>query len=140
MLRAVLDANVYVSAVLRPEGPPGRIIDRFLREEAFDLVVAPTIVEETRRVFSYPKLRKLIRGNFDPELWLEDVVLLAEIVSGDYEITGVCPDPDDDKYLGVAVEGRAAFVVTGDQGFLSVEKYRDVRIVSPRAFLELLGD
>lgn len=139
MLRAVLDANVYVSALLGPDGPPGRIIDRFLREAAFELIVAPSIVEETLRAFSYPKVRKLIRSNVDPALWLEDIVMLAELVSGKYEVSGVCRDPDDDKYLGAAVEGRAAFVVTGDHGFLSIEEHWDVRVVSPRTFLELLG-
>lgn len=140
MLRAVLDANVYVSAIVGPGGPPGRIVDRFLRDAAFELIVTPGIVEETLRALSYPKVRKLVRGEVDPELWLENVVFLAEMVSGEREVSGVCRDPDDDKYLGAALEGRAAFVVTGDQGLLSIEEYGEVRIVSPRGFLSILGD
>lgn len=41
--------------------------------------------------------------------------------------------------LGAALEGRATFVVTSDQDCLSIEAYRDVRIVTWRTFLELLG-
>lgn len=84
-------------------------------------------------------MRKLIRSRIHPELWFESIVLLAEMVAGEYEVSGVCKDPDDDKYLAAAVEGRATFIVTGDQDFLSIEEYRDVHIVTPRAFLELLG-
>jgi predicted nucleic acid-binding protein len=51
----------------------------------------------------------------------------------------VCADPDDDKYVAAAIEGRAAFVVTGDRQFLSVAEYYGVRFVSPRTFLDLLG-
>jgi predicted nucleic acid-binding protein len=53
VLRAALDANVYISALLRPEGPPGRIIERFLRKVAFDIVLSPTIVDEVLRAFAY---------------------------------------------------------------------------------------
>jgi predicted nucleic acid-binding protein len=33
VIRAVLDANVYVSAAVRPQGPPGQIVDRLLRDD-----------------------------------------------------------------------------------------------------------
>jgi putative PIN family toxin of toxin-antitoxin system len=140
VLRAVLDANVYVSALLRPEGPPGRIIEQFLRKVAFDIVVSPTIVDEVLRAFAYPRVRRLIRGDVRPELWFEAILMLADLVSGDYAVSGVCADPDDDKYIGAAIEGRAAVIVTGDREFLALIEHDGVRIVSPRAFLDLLGD
>ena len=139
MLRAVLDANVYVSAVIRPEGPPGRIIERFLREAAFEIVVSSAIVEEVLRALAYPKVRKHIRGHVDPELWFEDIVVLAQFVAGEREKRGVSEDPDDDKYIAAAVEGRAAFVVSGDPDLLAINEYEGLRFVSPRAFLRLLG-
>ncbi|MBI3081368.1 MAG: PIN domain-containing protein, partial [Gemmatimonadetes bacterium] len=76
---AVLDANVYVSAVLHPEGPPGRILLRFLRDRAFEVVLSPAILEEVLRALRYPKIVKLLRRGVDPALWFEDVVVLADI-------------------------------------------------------------
>ena len=140
MLRAALDANVYISALLRPEGPPGRIIERFLRKVAFDIVLSRTIVDEVLRAFACPKVRRLIRGDARPELWFEDIVVLADLVSGDDAVSGVCADPDDDKYIGAAIEGRAALIVTGDRQLLALIEHDGVRIISPRAFLDLLGD
>jgi putative PIN family toxin of toxin-antitoxin system len=58
VLRAVLDANVYVSAYLRPEGAPGQIIERFLRDAAFELVVSAEIAAEVLHALAYPKVRK----------------------------------------------------------------------------------
>jgi hypothetical protein len=139
VLRAVLDANVYVSALLRPDGPPGLIIQRFLRGPAFEIILSPAISDEVLRALAYPKVRKRVRGGVDPELWFEDIVVLAEFVAGEYELPGVSEDPDDDKYIAAAVEGRAAFVVTGDPHLLALTEYGGVRIVSPRAFLDLLG-
>jgi putative PIN family toxin of toxin-antitoxin system len=139
VLRVVLDANVYVSAIIRPEGPPGRVVERFLRDSAFEIVLSPAIVEETLRALTYAKVRKYVRGTVDPQLWFEDIVLLAELVAGDYEMSAASVDSDDDKYLAAALEGRATLVVTGDPDLLALEAHQGVRIVNPRAFLALLG-
>lgn len=139
MLRAVLDANIYISAVIRPEGPPGLVIARFLRDAAFDIVLSPAIVDEVLRALSYPKVRGFIRSNIEPELWFEDIVVLADLVAGSWDASGVCADPDDDKYVGAALEGRAGFVVTGDRHLLALGEHERVRIVNPRRFLEVLG-
>jgi hypothetical protein len=40
LARAVLDANVYVSALIQPDGTPGRLMERFLRDEAFEVVLS----------------------------------------------------------------------------------------------------
>lgn len=139
MLRAVLDANVYVSAAVRPEGPPGRIIERFLRGAAFEVVLSPAVVEEVLRALAYPKVRRFIRGDVEPELWFEDIVVLADLVAGERVPPGVCEDPDDDKYIAAALERRATFVVTGDRKLLALKEHEGIRIVTPREFLDLLG-
>jgi putative PIN family toxin of toxin-antitoxin system len=138
VLRAVLDCNVYVSAIIRPEGPPGRIVDLFLRASAFDLVLSSAIRDEVIGALAYPKVRKSIRREVDPDLWFEDILLLARLVAGDYQVTGVSEDPDDDIYLAAAIEGRCSFIVSGDPDLLTLGEYEGVRIVTPRAFLTLL--
>lgn len=138
MLRAVLDANVFVSAFVRPEGPPGQIVESLLREQTFELVLSDAIVEETLRALEYPRVRKVARTRVEPGLWFEDLIVLAEFVSGEHTIPALSEDPDDDKYVAAAVEGRASFVVTGDPDLLTVREHEGVRIVSPRAFLDLL--
>jgi uncharacterized protein len=138
VLRAVLDCNVYVSAIIRPERPPGRIIERFVRTAAFDLVMSPAIRDEVLGALNYPKVRKSIRREVDPELWFEDVVLLARLVAGEHTVTGVSEDPDDDVYLAAAIEGRCSYVVSGDPDLLVLNEHEGIRIVTPRAFLGLL--
>ena len=138
MVRAVLDANIYVSAAVRAEGPPGRIIDRFLRGGAFEIVTSQAIVDEVVRALNYPKVRKYIRPGLDPELWFEDIVVLSDLVAVEHEFASASKDPDDDKYFAAAIEGRARFVLAGDSDLLDLKEYDGIRIVSPRVFLELL--
>jgi len=137
MLRVVLDANVFMSAYIRPEGP-GQIIERFVRDGAFEVVLTEPIVDEVLRSLSYPKVQKAARAKIDPELWFEDIVVLSQLVAGDVEIPPLCSDPDDDKYVAAAIEGRAAFVVTGDPDLLTLGEHDGIRIITPRAFLDLL--
>lgn len=139
MLRAVLDCNVYVSAIIRPEGPPGQIIERYLRASTFDLVMSPAIRDEVLRALAYPKVRKSLKRDVDPDLWFEDIVLLARMVAGDHKVTRVSEDPDDDIYIAAALEGRCTYIVSGDPHLLTIGEYESIRIVTPRAFLTLLA-
>lgn len=138
MLRAVLDANVYVSAYVRPEGAPGQVIERFLRHAAFELLLSREIAAEVLHSLAYPKVLKAARSRTEPELWFEDILVLAEMVAGEQPVARISADPDDDKYIAAAIEGRAAFVVSGDPDLLEIEQHQGVRFMTPRAFLDLL--
>src|SRR5262249_3831343 len=69
-VRAVLDANVFVSGLIRPQGPPGQILVRLLRDGAFELVVSPAILDELRRSLRYTKVRKYLHLEINQiDLW-----------------------------------------------------------------------
>ena len=139
MFRAVLDANVIISALIQPKGPSGRILTSLLQRNSFELVVSPTILAEVRRSFSYPKVRKYIKiSDEDIDLWVASIELIAQPVQGKLRIHAVAADPDDNKYIEAAVEGLAQFVVTGDKHLLSLKSYENIRIVTPRVFVDLL--
>ena len=141
MLRAVLDANVYASALVRPDGPPGRILQRLLADRAFEVVLSASIVVELRRCLDYPKLRKYIPLTDDEiDRWILALELIADTVTPSREVQAVPDDPDDDHLLAAALEGRAAFLVTGDRHVLAPGEYEGVRIVTPAEFLKILGE
>ena len=139
MLRAVLDANVFVSAAIRPEGPPGQILRRFLRDEAFELVMSPAIVTEIATALAYPAVRRCLHAPINASQWLDSILLLADLVEDGVFSSQVSQDPDDDKYLHAAVSGRASVIVSGDKHLLVLGDYEGIRIVQPREFLGVLG-
>ena len=141
MLRAVLDANVYASALVKPDGPPGRILHLLLADRALEVVLSRSIIIELRRCLEYPKLRKYIRLTDDEiDRWILALELIADVVTPDKEVRAVPDDRDDDHLLAAALEGRAAFLVTGDQHVLALGEYEGVRIVTPAGFLKILGE
>ena len=139
MLRAVLDANVFMSALIQPKGNPGRILKRLLETRAFSLVVSEAILRELRHSLEYPRVRK--RLALSEEELDEKIALLqfaAILVKGEVRNRVVTADPDDDKYIAAAQEGLATFLVTGDQDLLQLGRYGQIRILSPREFLAVL--
>ena len=140
MLRAVLDANVYASALVKPEGPPGRILQLLLAGRTFEVVLSRSILVELRRCLDYPKLRKYIRLPDDQiDRWILALELIADLVTPGGDVRAVPDDPKDDHLLSAAIEGRAAFLVTGDGHVLALRDYEGVRIVTPAEFLKILG-
>ncbi len=140
MIRAVLDANVFISALIRPEGPPGKILVAFVERRAFALLVSPAIIDELRRSLAEPRLGRHLRLTAqEREAWIASVENLAENVAGKRRMRVVEADPDDDKYFSAALEGEADVIVSGHRHVLDVGRYERIRVLTPRTFLEMLG-
>jgi putative PIN family toxin of toxin-antitoxin system len=139
VIRAVLDANIYVSACLRSQGPPGRILRLLVEEQLFQLVGSAAIFDEVRRSLRYPKIRRYLSLSPDEiDRWVIALALVAEPTEGCLKLRAVEKDPDDDKYLVAALEGRAEYLITGDSDLLELREYRGVSIVTAREFLRIV--
>lgn len=66
--------------------------------------------------------------------WLRGVLAAAEPVLIAERIVA-CRDPKDDKFLELAVNGRAHLVVVGDADLLALDPFRGIPIVTPAAFM-----
>ena len=132
-MRAVLDPNILIAALLSRTGPPAQIVSRWLAGE-FELVVSESLLAELRRALAYPKVRARVSADEASEF----VSLLAHAA-----ILGSDPptparrsvDPGDD-YLVALAEGERAVLVTGDRHLLDLA--RELPIETARAFLEIL--
>jgi putative PIN family toxin of toxin-antitoxin system len=47
----------------------------------------------------------------------------------------VCRDPKDDKFLDLAVSGRASYIITGDNDLLVLNPFEGIQVLSPSQFL-----
>lgn len=139
MIRAVLDANVFVSAVLSPTGIPGKIVSVWRHGEQIELVLSEAILKEIDRVLRYPRIVKRHRWpEAQVRAFIEDLARLAILTPGSRTPAVIAQDPPDNRYIECAVEGEADYIVSGDQHLLALGAYQSIRILSPRAFLEVL--
>lgn len=137
-MRAVLDANVFVSALLSKHGAPQAIISRW-QEDAFELLISDEILDKVRRVLHYPKIAQLHRlSNEEIKEFLALLRDEAHLIEPQ-ERLNVSPDESDNRYIECAVAGGAEFLVTGDKKhLLPLKGFRGVAFVSPAVFLTIL--
>lgn len=133
-MRAVLDPNILVSALLSGRGAPAELFRRWLAGD-FELVVSPGLLEELQRALAYPKLRARIPA--------DDAAELTELLRGAARHAEDPPerpqrssDPGDDYLLALA-ESERAVLVSGDRHLLELADRFPV--VSARSFLDSLG-
>jgi uncharacterized protein len=130
--RLVIDANVIVSAVLSAQGKS---------RQAFDLAIATMVVLMSDEVFTEIS-EVLLRPKFDRysnrtkrEAFLDELLAIVEFVEITEKINE-CRDVKDDKYLEVAVNGKADLILTGDDDLLVLHPFRQIPIVRVQTFLE----
>jgi uncharacterized protein len=130
-VRVVVDTNVLVSAVLFRSSQPAIALRKVIQHDT--LLISQAIFEEWNGVLMRPKfdryLAEALRIEF-LETILDDTVWV-EI----QEPVVACRDPKDDKFLSLAVNGQADFIVTGDQDLLVLNPFRGVAILRPEEFL-----
>ena len=136
--KIVIDTNLIISAFLNPHGKPAAIIDATI-DDQLTLVTSPGILDEARRVFSYPKLKKWLKKNnvskSEAETYLERLKLISQVVPGEMKIDVVNKDPDDNIILACAQEGNADYIVSGDKHLIDLKFFNEIEILKPADFL-----
>jgi putative PIN family toxin of toxin-antitoxin system len=130
-VRAVLDPNVLISALLSRRGTPARILRSWL-DGAFELIVSELLLAELARALSYPKLRSRVSA---PEA-IEFVDLLrrsARVYDDPERALGVRSPDSGDDYLIALAEAAHAMIVSGDRHLLGL--VGRIPVFAPAEFL-----
>jgi hypothetical protein len=136
VLRAVLDVNVLISAILSPTGAPARLLLAW-QTGAFELVVSPALLAELARALGYPKIRRLVpiaEANAFVA-WLEGSGTLAADPTGAPPVRSL--DPADDYLIALAADQRAT-LVSGDNHLLDLME--DFPVSTPARFFATLAE
>jgi putative PIN family toxin of toxin-antitoxin system len=127
-MRVVADSNIVISA-FQFGGKP----ERFLQAaelERYHLIASGPILVEIAGVLS----RKFQWSADRVAIGLGRIRAIAEVVFPTVVVSG-CDDPDDDRILEAAVEGRADIIVSGDNDLLRMNAFRGIEICTLRGFL-----
>ncbi len=131
-MRAVLDPNVLISALLAPTGGPAALLRRWLDGE-FELVVSDGLLAELDRALRYPKLRSRVTGG-EAKAFIELLRETATVAHDPASPPRLSRDPGDDYLLALA-RSNSAILVSGDQDLLEV---KNAPVASPRSFISKL--
>lgn len=132
-MRAVLDPNVIVSALVSPRGTPASLAARW-RDGRFELIVSEALLRELASALEYPKLRK--RVSRDEAAEFIGVLRQNARIEPDPKSTPARSRDAADDYLIALAEATQAVLVSGDRDLLDLSDELPIR--SPRQFLTML--
>jgi uncharacterized protein len=128
--RIVIDTNVVVSGIILPGFSAARAL---LQAQGGIVLASDATIAELQEV--------IIRPRFDRYIAREVRLKLAEEYAQKCRKVAItapiraCRDPKDDKFLELAVHGRAELIVTGDEDLLALHPFRGVEILTPADYL-----
>jgi hypothetical protein len=146
--RVVFDCMVYLQATVNESGPAAALL-RLVDRDAIALFVSREVLEEVRAVLARPKIRRR-----NPAITDERVEALLRRVA---DKATLCPevrqhftyarDPKDEKYLNLAIDVAAEYLVSRDKDLLDLmtdaaeegqdfrRRFPALRIIEPVEFL-----
>jgi uncharacterized protein len=130
-LHLVLDANIVVSAALKPEGLE-RAVFLFAITKPARLYVSASVLDEYGEVLARPELR--IRKSLRQQ-YLQLIENRARVVVPARALD-VARDPEDNKFLECADAARADYLVTGNQRHFP-KFWKQTKIVTSHDFIAL---
>ncbi len=126
----VIDTNIIVSAFLFEAGIAAHIFDE-VYENHILLFSAETYAE---------LCEVLLRPKFDKYALREERInFLATFAQIATEIVvrtevAICRDPKDNKFLALAADGQAEYIVSGDRDLRDLGNFNGIPILTPREF------
>ncbi len=130
--RLVMDTNVVLSGLLFPGSIPYRALNK---AQGSVVLASDAMQQELAEVMDRSRFDRYVEREIRRRLVAE---YLKAIVTVDISFpVRVCRDPRDDKFLEVAIQGRADAIITGDRDLLDLHPFRGIAILTPAKYLEL---
>ena len=130
MIRVVVDANVYISALVFG-GAPQDVLD-LIQMRRLQLYISRSIMDEVAGVLARKFHWTAQEVEYAlPPLW-DRCIMIQPIVR-----LRISPDPDDNHVLECAEAAQADFLVTGNTKHFP-SRYKSTKVVNARQFLQHL--
>ena len=136
-VNVVLDTSAYVAALLSKTGGPAAIFERVIQQHIFNFYTEE-IFAEVKEVLARPKFH-LEKEKQDHFLHLIQESSFEVQQLKDF-LVQACRDPNDDKFLSLAKQIDAEFIISLDEDLLVIKRLGTTRIVTPGDFLAILKE
>ncbi len=132
-MKVVLDTNILISGI-HWKGQSEKIIREWFNGK-FVMVSSIPIMNELTRIL---KEFKIPMGEAEIKKWENLIIEKAILVIPTKKINIVKEDPDDNKFLEAAIEGKAEYIVSQDKHLLKIKEYEGIKILNPYELLDVL--
>lgn len=139
MIRAVVDTNILIRALIKPQGTVGPVVAA-IRLGRFQIVLSKPLLDELAATLLLPRIRdKYSLGHQDIVDFVTFLAFRGHLVEPSQSVSA-CRDAKDNMVLEAALAGEASFIVTGDEDLLVLDPFEGISIVTPSVFLKRLQE
>jgi uncharacterized protein len=133
----VIDTNILIGAALSPNGTAYQAFAQAVWR--FTIVQSDRTYQEIAERIYKSKFDKYITNETRAQ-FLNIIKNSSQFIQKTSQITS-CRDPDDNKFLELAIDSQAKFLLTGDKDLLTLKSQAEYQhlIVNPRDFLNHEG-
>ena len=135
--RVIFDTSTLVSAALRPGSIPHQA--QLLATRFCELCASQQTLDELREVSTREKFKSYLAQSERQDFvrLVENSVRLFVVRPDDLSsLAPPCRDPNDNKFLALALEAEAEGIVSSDQDLLALDPWNEVRILRPSHFVD----
>jgi len=135
--KVVLDTNILVSGSLW-KGESYKIL-LLIETQQIICILSISILEEYKKIMESEEIiEKIANKNLAINEIINHIISTVTIIHPTLRLKVVKEDPDDNKIIECAVEGKSDFIITKDKHLLNLKNYKKIRIVTPEEFLRLI--
>lgn len=135
-IQVVLDTNVFVSAILF-YGLPSQLVPLWQRGN-IQFLISAEVLNEYIRVLAYPKFHL---GRGEVRLIIEQELMpFIKPVKIKTNCHVIEKDPSDNKFLSLAVDGKADYIISSDKHLLKLHDFQGIEILTIEEFFRRLKD
>ena len=136
MMRVVIDTNVVLSGLIKPDSVPGRVV-RAWRDGSFQFVLFEFLVEEIAVTLARPKIQALVPWPAEQiNRFVLELRAFCEVVEPADLDFKYPRDPDDIPVLATLIASAADVLVTGDRDLLALRQQYSIE--TPAEFVRRL--
>lgn len=153
LYRAVFDCMIYVQGAARIKNPANACFE-LVESGVVELYLSQETLAEIEDVLTRPTIRKQFLTLTDEmvEAFLNDIKNKAVILQNAPSVFKYARDPKDEKYVNLAVEVKADYLITRDRDLLDLmtgidleskefrQRFRPLKIVEPIEFLKIIAE
>ncbi|HCS20715.1 MAG TPA: putative toxin-antitoxin system toxin component, PIN family [Bacteroidetes bacterium] len=130
--RLVVDTNLWISFLI--SGTFSKL-DKVLKSGSARLIFSTELLKEFIKVVERPKFKKFISASEITSL-LRDIHRYADFIEVITPVN-ICRDVKDNFLLALSNDGKADFLLTGDEDLLTLKKFGKTRIMLLSEYLQL---
>ena len=131
--RFVADTNLIISRLLLPDSKPAKAFTK--AQKGGDMLVSDSTLSELAQVLARPKFDKYL-SPVDRKRFFTLIAPLC-IKTDIVQTITACRDPKDNKFLELALNGSADFILSGDKDLLVLHPFQGIPIYKPTEYLGL---